>query len=241
MIHNPRELGRGGGVGFIFRSCLNLSTYSTQSFPSFEALCTKVSLQSSSLLILTLYRPPSSSIADFLSDFSSLLEDLATSPSELVITGDLNIHCDDLTNSYSASFLSLLNNFDLKQHVDFPTHWLGHTLDLFISRASSAILANFSSTSDHSPIFCNILLSWFNRPFRTTKIIRSINSINIPSFCADILSSDVYSCSSLLKSNLDSFVKLFNSTLSTLVDKHAPSRSISCSSNASKPFFTKEI
>src|SRR3989442_15662574 len=37
---------------------------------------------------------PSSSFPDFISHFSSLLEYLATSNSELIITGDFNIHVD---------------------------------------------------------------------------------------------------------------------------------------------------
>ena len=57
-------------------------------------------------------------------------------------------------------------------------------------------------------------------------------------FSNDILASTLYSSPS---STLDSYLCQFNSTLSTLLDKHAPLKSITCQSKIRKPFITDEI
>ena len=43
-------------------------------------------------------------------------------------------HMDDAADRYAAQFGSLLELFNLKQHVAVPTHGSGHILDLVISR-----------------------------------------------------------------------------------------------------------
>src|SRR3954463_4317229 len=75
----------------------------------------------------------------FQDEFSTLLEDLISSPSELIITGDFNFHVDDPNSSSGSSFLSLLDTFGLSQLVSFPTHTAGNTLDLLITRSSSTL------------------------------------------------------------------------------------------------------
>ena len=59
-----------------------------------------------------------------------MLERLVLLPGELVILGDFNFHVDNPTKSDAVQFImSLLEAFDLTQHVDLPTHIDGHTLD----------------------------------------------------------------------------------------------------------------
>ena len=191
---------------------------------------------------MTIYRPPAGSKSAFLSDFSTLLEDFATSPSELLITGDFNFHLDEPADSSVASFLSVLDTFDLKQHVDQPTHQSGHILDLLISRKNSSAISSVYSLnphlSDHSAIMSAVTIPTFSRPPRTTKLVRNFKSVNIASFSNDILSSSLYLSPA---TTLDASVSQFQSTLSTLLDKHAPAKRVTCPSNKSKPFITEEI
>src|SRR6476469_2368264 len=53
IITNPRPSGRGGGVAFIYRSYLKISKLPIPSFPSFESLCIKLSIASTSYTFLT--------------------------------------------------------------------------------------------------------------------------------------------------------------------------------------------
>jgi hypothetical protein len=68
---------------------------------------------------------------------------------EFLITGDFNIHVDDLSDNYSQQFLSILSHANRTQHVSFPTHRPHHTLDLVITTAESSL----SPVITHAPHF----------------------------------------------------------------------------------------
>ena len=110
--------------------------------PSFPLKPSKVKLRFfrnlfPSLLSIVLHRP----LAElFMNEFSSLLESYITKIGSLVIAGDFNFHIDDTTDTAAANFLSLLESFDLQQHVRSCTHRAGHTLDLVITRDDEYIL-----------------------------------------------------------------------------------------------------
>ena len=242
ILSSPRKDSRGGGLALIYRSSFKIQEVRVPSFLSFESLCVKASFSSLSYTILSIYRPPACSKSSFMSDFSTLLEDLATTPSELVITGDFNLHLDEPDDPSTSSFLSLLDTFDLIQHIDQPTHQSGHILDLLITRKNSSSIDSTSTLnphlSDHSAIISVLTIPTVARPPRITKLVRNFRSIDVASFSDDILSSSLYSSPA---STLDSYLPQFESTLSTLLDKHAPSKRITCPSRNSKPFITPDI
>ena len=88
-----------------------------------------------------MYRPPETGVAIglFFEEFSSLLEEVVRSE-KLLIIGHFNFHMDDTADRYSAHFGSLLELFNLKQHVAVPTHRSGHILDLVIYRKDAEAL-----------------------------------------------------------------------------------------------------
>ena len=243
IIHSPRPQGKGGGLALILRSHLKVSTISLPLFTSFESLCVRLTIASSSFTFLIIYRPPSPSTTTlFQAEFSTLLEDLISSPSELIITGDFNIHVDDPNSSSGSSFLSLLDTFGLSQLVSFPTHLAGHTLDLLITRSTSSLFSDidytFPSLSDHYAVLSVFSVPSHSRPPRVTKLIRNIKSIDITAFSNDILSSSLHSSPPL---SLPSFLHLFSTTLSSLIDKYAPLKTVSCPTRTRKPFITDFI
>ena len=77
-------------------------------------------------------------------------------PGYLLINGDLNFHMDVSDNVNASAFRDLLESAGLKQHVSFPTHRCGHTLDLIIDRQADNVLSAFSARSDPSlrPLCC---------------------------------------------------------------------------------------
>ena len=83
------------------------------------------------------YRPPSSSIPLFLSEFYSFTHLMSESN---IIIGDFNIaDCNIATNHYK-SLLNILSSSNLKLHNTYPTHKYGNTLDLLISHKSSNLI-----------------------------------------------------------------------------------------------------
>ena len=112
---------------------------------SFEFSECLVSCLGVSLRLLIVYRPPYSSdnratVSVFLREFSDDLESFVLSKEQISIAGDFNIHVDDIRNVDAVTFLDVLESFGLQQHVKQPTHVLGHTLDLIISRYSDNLL-----------------------------------------------------------------------------------------------------
>ena len=247
VIHEPRQSRRGGGVAFVFASYLNLEKVVIPCYNSFEALLVKCTISQSSFFFLTIYRPPpstkhSSPFLDFLSDFSSLLENLLPLSSELIITGDFNIHVNDPSNPHASNFIDLLNSFDLHQHVNFSTHTSGNTLDLLISRSSSNIIQSVDflvpALSDHYALLTAIQLPKKPRMPRITKFIRRLKSIDLHSFKADLLRTDVF-CSP--SSDASMFADQLCSSLTNTLDKHAPLIKITVPTRKSNPWFTEEI
>ena len=128
----------------------------------------------------------SSSKATFISEFTSLLEDFISSSSELIFTGDFNFHVDDPSAPNVSTFLDLLDTFNLAQHITFPTHNYGHTLDLLITRSTSSLISatdhTYTPISDHRFISSTLSIPTNSRSPRITKLTRPINSVNITDF-----------------------------------------------------------
>ena len=242
LLHSPRPDRIGGGLACVYRSTLKISQLPTTGFSSFECQCLRVTLPSSSLTILNIYCPPSASKTTFLSEFCTLLESLISLPSELLITGDFNFHVDSPIPTSDAPFLALLDCFSLKQHVSFPTHESNHTLDLLITRSCSTFMISVNFTdpglSDHLAVLCALSVPSNTRQPRITKTVRPFHVINSTLFSNDVLSSELYTSPD---NTMEDYLSQFDSTLTKLLDKHAPVKVISCSSRLPKPFITTEI
>ena len=80
-------------------------------------------------------------VNSFTDEFSEYLESVILSNELICLTGDFNIHVDDHNDSAAYRFLDLLESMSLTQHVAEPTHELGHTLDLVITRKSDNLIS----------------------------------------------------------------------------------------------------
>lgn len=68
-----------------------------------------------------------------------MLEEVVVYPEELLIVGDFNFHMDT-ADRYAEQCGSLLELFNLKEHVTVATHRSGHILDLVLSRKDAEAL-----------------------------------------------------------------------------------------------------
>ena len=165
-----------------------------------------------------------------------------TKTGSLVITGDFNFHVDDTTDTTAANFLSLLESFDLKQHVPSCTHRAGHTLDLVITRDAECILNaisvdDSSEISDHYTVCADL---HFVEPNWERKRIcgRKLKAISLEHFRQDVVMSPLLSESS---NDLLTLLQLYNSELSSVLDKHAPLKSRMVTIRPAAPWFSEEI
>ena len=131
-------------------------------------------------------------------------------------------------------FTNLTNSLSLSQHVNFPTHINGNIIDFIFSSPlhSELIVSNISRLdllSDHFLI--SFKTNFTITPNQKTRITyRPIKNINSMIFLADLHSADY--CYSPV---------VLNSILSNLLDKYAPSKTISVTLHPDTPWFISHL
>jgi len=238
---------RGGGVALLFRKPFTLLSTHSYKFASFETISATVKFSSCALHVVSVYRPPNTStyakpFSVFLSEFSAMLSSLTATKSDFVITGDLNIHVDQPLDPMTQQFNSLLSSCNATQHVSIATHSDNHTLDLVITPTVSALDPTSVtilpySPSDHFPVVFSFNHGKTNTVSKSsTKSFRCINSIDMEQFCFDLETSTL---TKFPPADLDELVNLYNTTLSALLDKHAPLTTKTI--KESNPWFTSDL
>ena len=164
----------------------------------------------------------------FYNDFSTLLEDLAVVPGNLIVTRDFNFHVDDPSNSDAAKFLDMLSSAGLDQKMAGPTHKHGHTLDVVIVpqgdsivRGSPEIICFPYSLTDHHAVICTIDVP---KPLATKIQIqyRKVRNIDVDMWCNDILDSTLYTSCYDTCTDVNILTDQYNTIVCDEIDKHAP-------------------
>ncbi|XP_068713260.1 uncharacterized protein [Montipora foliosa] len=246
FLHHSRSGREGGGTGLLFRENVDVSKIDAGEKTSFEFSEWSLKTNSFRARLSIIYRPPYSnlhpvSLKTFFDEFASYMESIILTPEPLIITGDFNIHVDNVNDSDACEFLDLLASLGLKQHVIGPTHEGGHTLDLVITRQydqvikSAALIDRF--ISDHAAVLCQLDSV---KPCTATKEIsyRQLKSIDIDALRADLMASEL--CTSVF-TNLDMMVSYYNSALSSFLDEYAPLRTKSVANRKRVPWFDHKI
>ena len=202
-------------------------------------------MPSSTLSVFNIYRPPSSSphskpFSVFLDEFHSFLTSAATTPHEFLITGDFNIHVDCPDDLNASRFLSLLSSCNLLQLVDAPTHSLNHTLDLVIVSSDTCLSPHINishiSPSDHFPVFTTLSISPLPLPPPTLISFRRFHDFDVNLYTSDLKSSRLITHP---PQSLGSLIISYNTTLSSLLDIHAPLvTKLTQRKSPSSPWFT---
>ena len=71
-----------------------------------------------------------------------------------MVTGDIDIHVDDMSDTDAVKFLDLLESMEMMQHVNTPTHRAGHMLDLMITREFDCMIHSDPSSDIFSSDHC---------------------------------------------------------------------------------------
>ncbi|XP_038566029.1 uncharacterized protein LOC119896608 [Micropterus salmoides] len=156
--HTFERDGRGGGVANMFLQNLHGKQIIIIEAPiTFEYVATELKRKewTEPLLMINVYRPPTNDkFSVFLKEFQKLLDEVSKTYSSIIVTGDFNIHVDDKNSSYTKRFSKFLKKNKLLQHVKWPTHRDGHTLDLVLTRnvEISGLFVWNEGVSDHFTI-----------------------------------------------------------------------------------------
>ena len=189
-------------------------------YETFEYMEVLLQTKSECVRLCVVYRPPSSSKPQFLEDFSTYIDGLATMSGKLLVLGDFNIHIEKSTDEVAQKLRDLVYSFNLEQHINQATHEKGHTLDLVMTREDESIVSSLSVTpaafSDHHVVKFNIPGKTTIGEQKTIKV-RNLKGIDISK-----LKEDIEMSLRDLPQDLDERVQFFNTTLSDLMEKHAP-------------------
>ena len=194
----------------------------TRSFSHFELLERDVIINRYHFRLCVIYRPPPSRTNKlknntFFEEWSDFLDRLVVIPNELLITGDLNFHLDNINSSDTRKCHETLSDHGLAQHVNGATHNKGHTLDVIITRENSKIVQitpcvkdpclfdrNGNPSGDHFALFTSLEISKppnqrqtvSYRKFgeiNTVYLIQDIRTSNIDQNCGEPVETIVYS------------------------------------------------
>ena len=160
---------------------------------------------------------------------------------KLLITGDFNLHMDVPTDPNNIHFRDLLDAMGLVQHVKQLTHIHGHTLDLIITRQSDDFVAEEPLSerfiSDHAAVICSLTTRRLVVQQKHAEY-RKLKSVDSVLFAEGIHNSTLYID---LPEDLDKLVNCYNTTLSSLLNKHAPMQSRKIRNRPKPLWFDDEI
>ena len=246
FVHTPRPVGTGGGVGLLFKQGFCTKIRMCQhSFRSFECMdVTFINRKSIRALVVYRLSGTGAAIGLFFEEFSSLLEEVVVCSEELLIIGEFNFHMDDTADRNAAQFGSLLELFNLKQHVTVPTRGSGHILDLVISRKDAEALkvnelvVMDQLISDHKAICFQLNLQ---KPLNERKSVvsRRLRNFDFEAFNEMIISSGLLADVSDL--SLELMVDRYDNVLRDTMDILAPVKSRTIVLRPNAPWYNEDI
>ena len=216
----------GGGVGILVKSSLDTTRKVSKQFLSFESSVVRLkTTDRKTVTLVCIYRVLFEAVTTFLDEITELLSELVVTIGSFVIAGDINIHCDDKTDSSCKRFDEILSMFNLKQFVDVPTQTFGHTLDVVIANTEDIIISDVNvqdvSISDHFLVSFSIECC-VRKSYSKTITYRKIKSVNQDEFNRNV--SESFDNDFIISNNFDfkQSIDYYNTTMKNLLDKHAP-------------------
>ena len=241
-IDEPRNEGRGGGLVVYFREHFKAKRIDINiQVTSFEYVVISLTTPSGPVTVVAIYRPGSAvPDANFFSEFTSILETLATFNSQLIIMGDLNVHLEDAMDGDCIKTKQLMESFSLIQHVDAPTHSAGGILDVVITRSDCDInnlIVDPPTISDHGLITCTVPYACPASPVFTSRRVRGWKKLDREEFRTVL--SDGPLCQGeeyYAGMSASELFDLYSSTIKDTLDRLAPLHDITSRHN---PYFPR--
>ena len=199
----------------------------------------------STVKLAVIYRPPpskrnKSTVGLFLGEFQNFLEHHVAKSQNTLILGDFNFHYEDPLDTDVSRFRDILSNHFLCQHVSGPTHMDGHTLDLIITKLADNLVSK-TTVSDfltyHGAVHRDLHLPK-HQPLRQSVQYRNYAAIN-----KDMLRVDIEASTLCLDPATSAAILLehYDTTLSALLDKHAPVQTRTITVPSKVPWFSGDI
>ena len=187
-----------------------------------------------------IYRPPDFNILEFWNEFTNLLESNINSSGELVLLWDFNIAINKPFNVEPSTFLDSFDSFNLVNKVDKPTHRLSNTLYLIIHDEDSKIFPR--TKVDRLFSYHNSVLFDIATPHTTTtsrvQTLGKYKEINSHAFMKDVWK---FCLDKPPGPSLGDKINHYNTMLQTILENHAPIKSLKYLNCPKVPWFSGDI
>ena len=240
-----RNQRRGGGLALAYKNNLNVKLSLHGQSRSFEYAVWECNISNMLLTLVGIYHPPYSDMtkvtdAMFLDDLAEFLETTLTTYSNIIVSGDFNLHIDDISNPDAQVFLDLMTVFGIQNHVHFETHTSGHTLDLILNECISWVSVRNAEQGqfllDHLSIIAH--LSVDKLPLEKKECnYRKVNKIDLDDMSHRL--EEVFE--NFKNDNLDLRVSEYERILNSVLDDLAPMKEKTITLRPSNPWFMEDI
>ena len=191
------------------------------------------------LLLISVYRVLFVSVITFMEEITELLEMMSASCESIILAGDVNIHIDDDDDTYSNRFKDILHMFNIRQHINVPTHIHGHTLDIVATYEDgpvvSGIEVNRYDLSHHSLVDFTITVTPKISESKTISY-RNLKNIDHEKFTSYIENTLSINDSLSFGEN----IQQYNDVMRRAIDEFAPIKSRSVKIVPNAPWFDHE-
>ena len=170
----------------MYRLNLKVSAIKASHTRSMEYAIWKVKPGTVTINTIAIYHSPYSDINQstnemFLDDLADIFEKHLMPHSNIMVTGDVNLQIDKMTDPDVNPFKDMIQAFGIDYQVDFPTHWSDHTFDLILtevidtSQCQSVNLEySFQTTAVANILSTSRKLNWRGKSCHIGKLMLSV-------------------------------------------------------------------
>jgi hypothetical protein len=173
-----------------------------------------------------IYRPPQTSLNDFFTELSVLLE-LLCHHDRLILVGDFNINVAT-ASSQASKLLNIMSDFDLVQYIDTATHDSGNILDLVFARDKFCSISHVSiidGFSDHASILFDLLIPHVKSTTSLTIQTRSLKYVDFDHLTHDFfvfLTMPILWALQSFVPSIEDLIGFYNDASLTIFERNAP-------------------
>ena len=247
VVKLERSDKRGGGLAILIKQDITKNVIPCHEFEyeDFENCCCFITIGKTKISIVNIYRPPNKSKPRFLIQFEKFLSSLLEREGMLVMAGDFNIDLS-VDDNTKRDFSSILEKYGLIQLITRPTR-KSSLLDFVIIQEIDESITRVIQTkedfpSDHVPLFVTQdINSLFGTKNVKTGIVRDYQLLDDEVLKHELLQSLLTDASYFRHLNSLQCVNLYNSEITTIIDRLCPEKLRVFKRDQTKRWFTDDL
>ena len=234
---------KGGSLALIHKTAYKTKLLNKGARPTFEHASWELKIKNVNLIIHGIYHPPPS-LANkmtngmFIEDFIEFISTTLPSHPNNIYIGDFNLHVSE-EETDPAIFNDSIEAMGLYQHVGFPTHKSGNTLDLILSDIQQTMSVMTTALgpylSDHRAVIATLNSKRLNPTFSYKQVHR------IKDITQDQLTDEFNPENVPLSSKLEEIVPKLNNELTCTLNTLAPLNIWKISLRPKNPWYNMEM